>query len=135
MQYDPDLSLRSTIDGTPLNIAANDEIKCILNGLDSQSIPKKKKREKKLQPKNDQVTEVPGSVQNNNQIYQTQRGIDQHLLQVQQHYLLKYNNQAYENGTPTNLPIFCKACAQPFTYPIGVIEITCPLCLTQNEIK
>lgn len=132
MQYDPDLSVRSTTDGTPLHIQTSDDIKCILNGLDneqpSSAVVKKKKKAV--------LSTFPPSVSSNSSpMITTQRGIEQQISQVQQHYLLKYITQAHENGTPSYLPIFCKSCGQPFTYPMGAISITCPTCMSQNEIN
>ena len=60
--------------------------------------------------------------------------VDPHQLQVQQHMLMQYTTQAYKNGAPSSLPIFCSQCLRPFTYPIGAISIKCPMCLTVNSI-
>lgn len=124
-----DLSIRSR-DGTPIDIAT-EEIKCILNGaVDMDNIPDEISKNKATAPvpvsKDSESSIVHSEIEENN--------ICDHQLQVQQNMLAHYTAEAHKNGMPKALPIFCKQCLKPFTYPVGAISIKCPMCLTVNEI-
>lgn len=129
IERNADMSIRSR-DGLPIDIA-DDDIKCILQGdyndIQAPAMPAPTPAEV-IQRDNSLEKSLEGKTSGAN------GNVDQRLLQVQQHMLTQYTNQAYQNGRPTSLPIFCTNCLKPFTYPIGAIFIKCPMCLTVNQI-
>lgn len=135
MKCNTDLTIRSR-DGTPLDIAT-EEIKCILNGTDKQS----EMEESRMTFSGyislyDSSKTFDDSSKNLDSIHAPEdTKIDEYQLQVQQNMLAHYTAEAHKNGIPKSLPLFCKRCLKPFTYPVGAVSIKCPMCLTVNEIN